>query len=300
MNIEFIKSIYPARNQNSSKKDFGSVLLIGGSKKYVGAILIAALACIRSGSGLVYVATPSPVYKQISGIIPEVIFIEIPVKKNNQIDYIKAKNILLESINFVDSFAIGPGMNNSEESIRFLEEFLNIMGNNKTLSPIVIDADAINNLAYLDGWEKKNKNSIILTPHIDEMSRLGKIAVNKILIDKKKCAKTYAKKLNSIIVLKGANTVIASPNGLVQISPYVNSAMAKAGTGDMLTGLISGLIASDRANITHENNLFYKSCLGVYIQGFAANIAKKEIGETAVKTTDIIERLGLFHKKFFQ
>ena len=68
----------------------------------------------------------------------------------------------------------------------------------------------------------------------------------------------------------------------------------------MLTGLISGLIASDRANITHENNLFYKSCLGVYIQGFAANIAKKEIGETAVKTTDIIERLGLFHKKFFQ
>ena len=300
MNIEFIKNIYPKRNQNSSKKDFGSVLLIGGSKKYIGAILLAALACIKSGCGLVFVATPSPVYKQISGLIPEVIFIEIPVKKNTQVNYIKAKNILLETLNYIDSFAIGPGMNNSQESIRLLEEFLKIMGNNKPHSPIVIDADAINNLTYLEGWEKKKENPIILTPHVGEMSRLGKITKKQILNNKKKCAQTYAKKLDSIIVLKGPNTVIASPNSLVQTSSFVNAAMAKAGTGDMLTGLISGLIASDRANITHENNLFYKSCLGVYIQGFAANIAKKEIGETAVKTTDIIERLGLFHKKFFQ
>ena len=94
MNIEFIKSIYPNRNQNFSKKDFGSVLLVGGSQKYIGAILISALAAIRSGCGLVFVAAPSPVCKQISGLVPEIIFIELPVKTNNQIDCLKSKSIL--------------------------------------------------------------------------------------------------------------------------------------------------------------------------------------------------------------
>ncbi len=300
MNIEFIKSIYPNRNQNFSKKDFGSVLLVGGSQKYIGAILISALAAIRSGCGLVFVAAPSPVCKQISGLVPEVIFIELPVKTNNQIDCLKSKSILLEAINLADSFAIGPGMNQSDESIRMLEEFLTIMNDNKIHSPVVIDADGINNLSNLSNWEKKYQNSKILTPHIGEMSKISKIHIKKIQIDKKKYAVEYAKKWNINIVLKGAKTVIAGPDKLVQVSSFINSAMAKGGTGDMLTGLISGLIASDKLNILSKNNFFYKSCLGVYIQGFAANIAKEELGETAVKSSDIIERLGLFHKKYFQ
>ncbi len=300
MNIEFIKSIYPNRNQNFSKKDFGSVLLVGGSQKYIGAILISALAAIRSGCGLVFVAAPSPVCKQISGLVPEIIFIELPVKTNNQIDCLKSKSILLEAINLADSFAIGPGMNQSDESIRMLEEFLTIMNDNKIHSPVVIDADGINNLSNLGNWETKYQNPKILTPHIGEMSRISKIHIKKIQIDKKKYAVEYAKKWNINIVLKGPKTVIAGPNKLVQVSSFINSAMAKGGTGDMLTGLISGLIASDKLNILNKNNFFYKSCLGVYIQGFAANIAKEELGETAVKSSDIIERLGLFHKKYFQ
>tara|TARA_B100000214_G_scaffold372633_1_gene351238 strand:+ start:1515 stop:2417 length:903 start_codon:yes stop_codon:yes gene_type:complete len=300
LNIEFIKSIYPNRNQNFSKKDFGSVLLVGGSQKYIGAILISALAAIRSGCGLVFVAAPSPVCKQISGLVPEVIFIELPVKTNNQIDCLKSKSILLEAINLADSFAIGPGMNQSDESIRMLEEFLTIMNDNKIHSPVVIDADGINNLSNLSNWEKKYQNPKILTPHIGEMSKISKIHIKKIQIDKKKYAVEYAKKWNINIVLKGAKTVIAGPDKLVQVSSFINSAMAKGGTGDMLTGLISGLIASDKLNILSKNNFFYKSCLGVYIQGFAANIAKEELGETAVKSSDIIERLGLFHKKYFQ
>ncbi len=300
MNIEFIKSIYPNRNQNFSKKDFGSVLLVGGSQKYIGAILISALAAIRSGCGLVFVAAPSPVCKQISGLVPEVIFIELPVKTNNQIDCLKSKSILLEAINLADSFAIGPGMNQSDESIRMLEEFLTIMNDNKIHSPVVIDADGINNLSNLGNWETKYQNPKILTPHISEMSKISKIHIKKIQIDKKKYAVEYAKKWNTNIVLKGPKTVIAGPNKLVQVSSFINSAMAKGGTGDMLTGLISGLIASDKLNILNKNNFFYKSCLGVYIQGFAANIAKEELGETAVKSSDIIERLGLFHKKYFQ
>ena len=300
MNIEFIKSIYPNRNQNFSKKDFGSVLLVGGSQKYIGAILISALAAIRSGCGLVFVAAPSPVCKQISGLVPEVIFIELPVKTNNQIDCLKSKSILLEAINLADSFAIGPGMNQSDESIRMLEEFLTIMNDNKIHSPVVIDADGINNLSNLSNWEKKYQNPKILTPHIGEMSKISKIHIKKIQIDKKKYAVEYAKKWNINIVLKGAKTVIAGPDKLVQVSSFINSAMAKGGTGDMLTGLISGLIASDKLNILSKNNFFYKSCLGVYIQGFAANIAKEELGEIAVKSSDIIERLGLFHKKYFQ
>ena len=300
MNIEFIKSIYPNRNQNFSKKDFGSVLLVGGSQKYIGAILISALAAIRSGCGLVFVAAPSPVCKQISGLVPEIIFIELPVKTNNQIDCLKSKSILLEAINLADSFAIGPGMNQSDESIRMLEEFLTIMNDNKIHSPVVIDADGINNLSNLGNWETKYQNPKILTPHIGEMSRISKIHIKKIQIDKKKYAVEYAKKWNINIVLKGPKTVIAGPNKLVQVSSFINSAMAKGGTGDMLTGLISGLIASDKLNILNKNNFFYKSCLGVYIQGFATNIAKEELGETAVKSSDIIERLGLFHKKYFQ
>tara|TARA_B100002052_G_scaffold31870_1_gene24687 strand:+ start:1065 stop:1967 length:903 start_codon:yes stop_codon:yes gene_type:complete len=300
LNIEFIKSIYPNRNQNFSKKDFGSVLLVGGSQKYIGAILISALAAIRSGCGLVFVAAPSPVCKQISGLVPEVIFIELPVKTNNQIDCLKSKSILLEAINLADSFAIGPGMNQSDESIRMLEEFLTIMNDNKIHSPVVIDADGINNLSNLGNWETKYQNPKILTPHISEMSKISKIHIKKIQIDKKKYAVEYAKKWNTNIVLKGPKTVIAGPNKLVQVSSFINSAMAKGGTGDMLTGLISGLIASDKLNILNKNNFFYKSCLGVYIQGFAANIAKEELGETAVKSSDIIERLGLFHKKYFQ
>ena len=300
MNIEFIKSIYPNRNQNFSKKDFGSVLLVGGSQKYIGAILISALAAIRSGCGLVFVAAPSPVCKQISGLVPEIIFIELPVKTNNQIDCLKSKSILLEAINLADSFAIGPGMNQSDESIRMLEEFLTIMNDNKIHSPVVIDADGINNLSNLGNWETKYQNPKILTPHIGEMSRISKIHIKKIQIDKKKYAVEYAKKWNINIVLKGPKTVIAGPNKLVQVSSFINSAMAKGGTRDMLTGLISGLIASDKLNILNKNNFFYKSCLGVYIQGFAANIAKEELGETAVKSLDIIERLGLFHKKYFQ
>ena len=256
MNIEFIKSIYPNRNQNFSKKDFGSVLLVGGSQKYIGAILISALAAIRSGCGLVFVAAPSPVCKQISGLVPEVIFIELPVKTNNQIDCLKSKSILLEAINLADSFAIGPGMNQSDESIRMLEEFLTIMNDNKIHSPVVIDADGINNLSNLSNWEKKYQNPKILTPHIGEMSKISKIHIKKIQIDKKKYAVEYAKKWNINIVLKGAKTVIAGPDKLVQVSSFINSAMAKGGTGDMLTGLISGLIASDKLNILSKNNFF--------------------------------------------
>lgn len=174
------------------------------------------------------------------------------------------------------------------------------MNDNKIHSPVVIDADGINNLSNLGNWETKYQNPKILTPHIGEMSKISKIHIKKIQIDKKKYAVEYAKKWNINIVLKGPKTVIAGPNKLVQVSSFINSAMAKGGTGDMLTGLISGLIASDKLNILNKNNFFYKSCLGVYIQGFAANIAKEELGETAVKSSDIIERLGLFHKKYFQ
>jgi len=158
----------------------------------------------------------------------------------------------------------------------------------------VLDADALNIVSRTYKWWERFENQAVLTPHPGEMSRLLGISTHEVQANRVRTALEAAKKFDKVVVLKGAATVVAAPDGRLNVSPWVNSGLAKGGSGDVLAGLLGGLLAQQ------PNNLFDMASLAVFIHGYAANVARDEFGETGMRATDVIERLGSFTKDVFE
>lgn len=277
---DYVRGLLPPRPTDSNKGTFGSVLTIAGSLGMTGATLLASESALRVGAGLSLLATPKTLVLNLPPC--EVIYHAIAETSEYSIskNAIKEVESKLEKVNAV---ILGPGLSTHDETVAFVHEFVS-----ETLAesqkPCIIDADALNAIAKNTSVIPKNAEHIVLTPHPKELSRLMECSVQDIQADRVKSAQDAAIKFGCIIVLKGSRTVVAAPDGQVFINPTGNPGMATAGAGDVLSGIIGGLLAQGLKPID-------AATAGVYIHGAAGDVASNEIGETGVVAGDIMNAI---------
>lgn len=270
INKTFIKTIYKKREKFSHKGNFGRALLIAGSFGKMGAAILAANACLRAGVGLLTLQVPRCGIEILQSTTPEAMVITGKSKKS--IEPIDWENLQ------IDSIGIGPGIGTNSKALACLGNILQ-----ETKFPMVIDADALNLLAANKDLLKIVPPNSILTPHLKEFERLfGESGNHFSRLDLLR-AMAVDYKLN--IILKGAHTAIATPSGDIFFNTTGNPGMATGGSGDVLTGILTSLLAQGYSPLD-------ASLLGVYIHGLAGDIASKETGQESLIASDIISNLG--------
>ena len=275
--IETVPKLEP-RVVDAHKGDFGKVCIIAGSVGMSGAAALAGRSALRAGAGLVRVATPKSVLPIVASIEPSFTTIPLPEDSSGKISA-KAINIILKIVGQNDAVAFGPGVGISGAIRSVLDTLLEQEG-----LKLVIDADGLNNLAGIKDWPNKLKAKLILTPHPGEMKRLWSGLFREPLPDRKQQeAVQLAQHTGTTVALKGAGTVVTDGEK-VYVNKTGNPGMATAGSGDVLTGVITALLGQGLSN-------FDAAVLGVYVHGLAGDIAAEKIGQIGMITTDIIDCL---------
>ena len=284
--------LHTPRPADSNKGRFGHVLVIGGSVGKSGAPAMASLAALRVGAGLVTAAVPAPILSQVSTIAPELMTSPLPANPTGQLAARAITTELIESITAGKTvIAVGPGLGQSPAVVKLLGHLIS-----DTNQPIVIDADALNILStHPDLLAKLVKSGkagrvIVLTPHPGEMSRLTGTSVAEIQVDRLQVARTFAQKHAVTLILKGARTLIAHPDGHVAVNTTGNPAMAKGGSGDLLTGIVAGLLAQYRNESRNETARAVEAA--VFFHGLAADLAVREVDERTLLATDTVHEFS--------
>ena len=267
----------PPRTKDGHKGTHGHALIIGGCTNYPGAPSLAAGAALRSGPGLVTLAVPRSIYG-MSSQLTEAIQLPLPDNGVGSL-HTQALAALSDSLPGYTSIAIGCGMGRSGPAKRFLEEFL--LSANAPKQPLLMDADALNILAEIPDWWKRIPQPAVLTPHPGEMSRLTGLTTQQIQSRRVETAREYARKWGHVLVLKGAHTIVAQPQGPCRVSPFANPLLSVGGTGDVLSGIIAGLLAQ---GMTPAD----AAACGVYLHGAAAESLRPAFGDRGATATDII------------
>ncbi|MBE7039307.1 MAG: NAD(P)H-hydrate dehydratase [Ruminococcaceae bacterium] len=267
-----IYSYLPKRCEHSHKGDFGKVLAYLGSDNMKGAALLCTSAIFNSGVGMVTVASTEKVLNSLVLKIPEAM--TLPLDEKND------EKLLLEALSKNDVLLLGCGIGKSPQAQR-LTQMLILASEN----PMVIDADGINNLSTNINVLYKKKAPVVLTPHMAEFSRLT--GVDKKQLEENKLAKalSFSKEYGVTLVLKNADTIVATPSGKVYICTVSNSGMAKAGSGDVLAGIIAGLIAQGASPDI-------AAAAGVYIHSVSGSRARCNLGARSMTASDIVSELG--------
>ena len=274
---EEMKALLPKRPVRSNKGTFGKVLTIGGQLGMAGAISLTSMAAYKAGCGTVTAVVPKSILEIVQHKLTEVMAIGAPDTEGHFNS--EAASSLKEIIETYDVIAIGPGMGRSKENLSLLSEVL------KSDKPCVIDADALFFVPELLELLKKRHAATIITPHPGEMAHLMGSSVQDILETPLKYVLDFAKKFNVITVLKLEKTVIADTSDIIYINKYGNSGLAKGGSGDALTGIITGLLAQKLKPIDAAK-------LGVYLQTRAADFAKDVLSEYSFLASDTIHFLS--------
>ncbi|MDX1437814.1 MAG: NAD(P)H-hydrate dehydratase [Anaerolineales bacterium] len=238
VHVEKVASLLPERPLDGHKGTFGTVLVIGGSAGYTGAPLLSGKAAYRAGAGLVTLAVPSPLHAALAGSFPEATW-QLLEHEGGFVSAGAADQLSADSVR-VSAYALGPGIGLQESCLAFVRDFLADL---KEDSPLVVDADGLRLLASLEDWPRKLPLQAILTPHPGEMAALTGMSTAEIQADRIEVAEKYAAEWAHIGGLKGAGPVIESPGGHTRVLPVASPALAKAGSGDVLTGVIAGLLA---------------------------------------------------------
>lgn len=277
---DMILNMLPKRVQNSHKGTYGHVLNIAGSCQYPGAAYLSSISSLKVGAGYCMLASCPDVIDTVASNTPDITFLDL-----GQSDWGTIPKDAIKYINGIANYnvvSIGCGLNLIGGVSDFIINFLK--KNRNSYTPIIIDADAINALS-----QAKNMlfplNSII-TPHPRELSRLLDVDVQEIQQNRAKWAWEASKNFDCIVLLKGHETVIAIPNGKIFINHTGNSALSKAGTGDILTGMIAGFCAQ---GLPLED----AACCAVFLHGLAAEIASKTLSEYGVLASDLIKYIPL-------
>ncbi|MFH1025426.1 MAG: NAD(P)H-hydrate dehydratase, partial [Nitrospirota bacterium] len=299
MNIEllekkFVSALLPERPKYSHKGTYGRVLIVAGSRGKTGAALMTSQACLRAGAGLVTLGIPESLADIFQSRVTEEMTLILPDKGDGTLSE-KASDIIIQFLNErADLLAVGPGIGVTSDTENLMR---NVIEN--SVMPIVIDADGINSIRGSKEMFGRTKAPVILTPHPGEMAGLlnphplpfakegqGGISVSVHDIEKDRIQTTlsFAQETRTFLVLKGVPTVIATPDGKAFINSTGNPGMATGGSGDVLTGMISGFLSQSR-------NPLHACILGVYMHGLAGDIAANEKGEHSLLATDIIEKI---------
>jgi hydroxyethylthiazole kinase-like uncharacterized protein yjeF len=268
----------PKRAKDGHKGLFGKVCIVGGSIGMTGAPALAGKAALRSGAGLVRIATPKDALPTVASLDPCYTTIPLPQDDSGQISS-EASPILIDLTADNDVIAFGPGTGTNKG----VRDVLNTVIS-QTDKTVVIDADGLNCLAKSPEWVSKKHTSVVLTPHPGEMKKLWTSLLREPMpADRTAQAATLAEKTKSTIVLKGHETVVTDSQK-IYINITGNPGMATAGSGDVLTGIITALVGQGLDD-------FDASVLGVYIHGLAGDMATKQKGQISLTATDIIDFL---------
>ena len=272
------------RTAAANKGNFGHVLVVGGSVGKSGAPAMASMAALRAGAGLVTAAVPLPVLPLVAAIAPELMTFPLAASLAG---CISAENLAPEVLAALTAgmtvLAIGPGLGQDPETVKFTTGLLSA-----TKMPAVIDADALNILAAEPVLLAKlaKGRTLVLTPHPGEMARLAGIPTAEVQANRLEVACNFAQHTRVTLVLKGARTLVAHPDGRVAINTTGNPGMAKGGSGDLLTGLIAGLLAQYPADAARAVEV------AVYLHGLAADLAVREADEHTLLATDSLAQLA--------
>jgi NAD(P)H-hydrate epimerase len=257
--------------------------VVAGSVNYVGAAALACTAAGRVGAGLVTLACPQTVYPILAGKLTESTF--LPLRDvEGQLSAESVAPVVQALEQGYDALVVGCGLGQSAYVRAFVHSLLSLL-TQQTVKGVVIDADGLNSLAGHEWWGRTNI-PIVLTPHPGEMARLTGLSVAEIQADRLRVALRFAEQWGVVVLLKGAHTVIASPDGPARISPFANPALATAGTGDVLAGAIGGLIAQGLSP-------FDAASTAVYLHGEAGERLRREIGDSGMLAGDLLPVLPL-------
>ena len=279
--IELAKEILPSREAIAHKGDFGRSLLICGSNTYVGAASLAVQGCLRSGIGLVALATPMSAYVALAGNIPEATYIPLDEDTNGVIPGTAFQQIQ-DNIANVDSVLVGVGISLSYGA-RALISRLATTREIWEGHTVVVDADGLTLVSQMPGWWEVFDGNLVITPHPGEMARLLGIGIADVESDRLGAVQSASERFNCVAVLKGATTLIAAPDGRLRVNMAPNHGLAKGGSGDVLAGLITGLCA--------KSDPFDAASLGVFIHSLTGQFARDELTPFAMTASDLIARL---------
>ena len=277
-----MKKLVPKRSMRSNKGTYGKVLVIGGSRGMSGAVTLTSLAAYKSGCGIVTAAVPSSLVDIIESKLTEVMSYELP-EKDGHLEK-KTVKILKELIKKYDVIAIGPGIGRDNAIKDILIE---VLASDK---PCIIDADGLFYLNEVEDILKNRMADTIITPHPGEMSKLTGYSIGQILDDPVKIAINYSKKQNVITVLKLERIVISDTLGNIYINRYGNTGAAKGGSGDVLTGIIAGLMAQCK-------NAIDSAVLGSFVHARAGEMAASDLSSYSMMPSDLIEHMSVIFKK---
>ena len=289
--------LIPERAKRGHKGSFGKLLVIAGSLDYAGAALLVCRAAGRAGAGLVTLAVPESLQPLFAAKVVEATTMALPEDDVEEVDPEPAIAKILDHEH--DALVIGPGLRPSLAAADLLRLLLTAPEEGTPGGPVVLDAEALRTLASADGWWDRVTRPCVLTPHAGEFARLRAGSGTEAAEDgdlagddeaRVKAAGAAAVAWRQVVVLKGAKTVIAAPDGSVAIAPFENPAMATGGTGDVLAGTIGALLAQGLAP-------FDAARLGVYLHGLAGELVSERIGDAGLLAGDLPDVLPIGRKR---
>lgn len=298
---EGVAALLPARPRNSHKGTYGRAVIVGGSITLPGAAVLAGLGAYRVGTGLVTLAVPSAIQSLLAAQLPEATWILLPHEMG--LLNVSAVDVLDSEMTGVDALLVGPGLGQDKLTEDFLARLLGVEvaahrgklgfvakeSEEETatsgLAPLVVDADALKLLVEVENWPQRLPANTILTPHPGEMAVLTGLDKVELQEDRVGAARQFAGEWGHVVVYKGAFTVVAAPDGRTTVLPFATSALATAGTGDVLAGAIVGLLAQGVEP--------YKAAvLGGFLHGRAGELAADTLGsEATVIAGDVSDAL---------
>jgi hydroxyethylthiazole kinase-like uncharacterized protein yjeF len=299
-----VREWLPPRTGSAHKGTFGRALIVAGSVNYVGAAALAGAGATRVGTGLVTIALPPPIHSAVAAYLTEATYLLLP----HDLGVIAsgAVKVLREKAGDYEAVLVGPGLTQEKETLSFVHTFLGLERLQRKghigfvassdmpelgpgdLPPLVVDADGLNALARARNWWEVLPPGTILTPHPGEMARLmgGETTAKEVQAGREAVAQRMAAEWGVVVVLKGAFTVVAAPDGRVIVVPFANPGLATAGSGDVLAGAVVGLRAQGMG-------AFEAAATGAYVHGLAGELARAALGDMGMVAGDLPPRLPL-------
>ncbi len=271
-----VSGLLPRRSAAGNKGSSGRLLFAGGSRDFVGAPALASIAAYRAGAGLVEIAVPASIRSIVAGFSLEPVYWPLPDQDGVLVP--AAAESLVERMKKARALVVGPGMSLSPDTIAMMRSLLPHIGASD-LHGAVIDADALNALAQIPDWWQSG-GPVVVTPHPGEMSRLAGLSIAEVQRNRIETATRYAGRWNVVVVLKGAGTVIAAPDGQAWVNPTGGPNLATAGTGDVLSGIIGSLMAQGCEPLN-------AAVAGVFLHGRAGDLLRRRLGDAGTVASDL-------------